>query len=119
MNSKIIIGVALFLFWGFAYADITKEDIYLKQMLTQLEALKPLILAAKKAAPKENRIKFHYIGFVDYKGQKHNGLLDDINEIEIGIKEKLNSNYKYSRPIEQVSGDYINTGVNDEWRRSS
>lgn len=90
---------------GFAGAE--EERIYLIQILNQLHAMKPLIVKAANEQPKTNRIKFHYTKYRDANGHTHNGLIEDINEIEKGIKEKLHQSPSAPRHIQPIKGDYI------------
>lgn len=100
----------LLIIWVFtcngAFAGEENERIYLIQILNQLHAIKPLIVAAAKEQPKTNRIKFHYTRYRDMNGI-HNGLLDDINAIEMGIKEKLHQLPHSPHFVESIKGDYI------------
>lgn len=73
------------------------ETSYLVQMINQLEALKPLVLAAAKVQPKNLRISFNYTA-----------LLKDINEIEKGIEANLTDIPKEPRQFEPIKGDYLN-----------
>ena len=65
-------------------------------MINQLDALKPLIIAANKEQEPNARIKFHYTFYRDFNGITHNGLLEDIHEIKKGIQEKLNQKINWS-----------------------
>jgi RAQPRD family integrative conjugative element protein len=91
-----------------AIAGEAEERIYLTQIINQLHAIKPLIVAASKEQPKKNRIQFHYTSYRDLNGKQHNGLLDDINEIENGIKEKLEKIPSAPHTFQPIKGDYIN-----------
>ena len=50
-------------------ANDTHERMYLIQMLNQMDALKPLILAANNEQDKNARVKFHYRAFQDSTGK--------------------------------------------------
>lgn len=89
-----------------ANATKTLERSYLLQIINQLEAIKPLILAAKKEQLPNLRLQFHYTAYYD-DGKKHNGLLEDINEIEQGIKEKLSQSSMEPHRFIPIKGDYI------------
>jgi RAQPRD family integrative conjugative element protein len=102
----VTIGLALFSLNVFAVES--EERIYLTQIINQLHAIKPLIVSASKEQPKTNRIQFHYTSYRDLNGKKHNGLLDDINEIENGIKEKLEKIPSAPHTFQPIKGDYIN-----------
>lgn len=105
---KKIMVVILMLFSLSIFASETNERIYLTQILNQLAATKPLIVAAAKEQPKSNRIQFHYIAYRDANGKSQNGLLEDINEIEKGIREKLHHTSTEPRIVTAIKGDYIN-----------
>lgn len=105
MNKMII--VFLMLFGSSTFASETNERMYLTQILNQLAAMKPLIVSAAREQPKSNRIQFHYTAYKDANGKVHNGLLEDINEIEKGIHEKLHRTPKEPRVVAAIKGDYI------------
>lgn len=103
----IFIATIISIFAPNLWASSQIESEYLIQVLNQLESLKPLIVAAAKEQPKNNRFHFHYFSYQDSLGTKHNGLLEDINEIEQGIKERLNTIPSEPHIFKQISGDYI------------
>lgn len=88
-------------------ASDEQEHEYLVQIINQLEAIKPEIIAAEKQQPKENRVKFHYMSYRDSSGKVRNGLLEDINVIESGVKEKLATVTITQHYVQPVNGDYI------------
>lgn len=83
------------------------EEIYLTQILNQIDAMKPLIIAAEKAQPANTRIKFHYSRYRDSHGNLHNGLLEDVQAIKSGISQKLNDTRVEPRVVTPIKGDYI------------
>lgn len=91
------------------YASEANENAYLIQMLNQLEALKPIIMAASKEQLSQSRIQFHYSAYRDRSGQLHNGLFDDITAIENGIKEQLNQKSIEPHRFTAIKGDYVNS----------
>lgn len=108
--KKLVIVIMLFtaLFGTIANANDQKERMYLRQLLNQLNAMKPLIIAASKEQPKTNRIAFHYMSYRDSHGKIHNGLIDDINRIEQEIRAKLYHLPPEPHSIPSIKGDYIN-----------
>lgn len=89
------------------YAKELNESIYLKQILNQLEAIKPLVLAASKEQPKNMRVQFHYIHYQDMSGNHHNGLLEDIEEIEKGVQARLSQPTTEPHRFAPIKGDYL------------
>jgi len=89
------------------FANESKENIYLIQMLNQLNDLKPLIHSAKSEQDIHARIKFHYTTYRDADDKIHNGLLEDINAIQQGIEAKLNKSLREPRYFEPIKGDYM------------
>lgn len=106
MRSRITTVVMLLFICINAMAGESQEDIYLKQILNQLEAIKPLIMSSSKEQANNTRIQFHYYAYRNLTG-KHNGLFEDINEIERGIKAKLNEASIEPRHFEPIKGDYV------------
>lgn len=88
------------------FASETQERVYLQQILNQLDAIQPLILAAQKEQPQNTHIKFHYTKFRDNQGQWHNGLLEDLQAIKAGIVQKLNQPTIEPRVITPLKADY-------------
>ena len=86
-------------------ASETLEKSYLIQMINQLEAMKPLVLAAKHEQLTNLRLQFHYTSYYDSHG-KHNGLFEDINAIEQGIKDKLSQTSIEPHRFAPIKGDY-------------
>lgn len=110
MKQKMIIIVSLFIycFSISIFARESQEKIYLVQMINQLEALKSLVIAAAKEQPANLRIQFHYIAYRDASNQLNNGLFEDIDEIEKGVKAKLNHLSFEPHRFELIKGDYVN-----------
>jgi len=115
MQKLYIYSLALVLgcFSYAAYASNEQERIYLVQLINQLDALKPTILAAAREQPKNQRVTFHYHAWKDANGQSHNGLLEDITLIKQGIEEKLHSTAIEPRTAKPLQGDYFNITPNN------
>ena len=106
--KKVILGILLLsLFTTNSFATEAQEKIYLTQMLNQLDAMQPLIIAAEKVQPQNTRIQFHYTKYHDNKGHLHNGLLEDIQSIKAGITQKLNAAGIEPRVVAPIKGDYL------------
>ena len=104
---SLLAGLLIYSVGAIASADTEQEDIYLTQILNQLNAVKPLILAAAREQPKSNRVQFHYSKFVDSSGAFHNGLLEDLDEIEYGIRQKLKTIPDEPNLFKPITGDYL------------
>ncbi len=105
----IVVGTTLFSTQAMASEDSAeKEKMYLVQMINQLDALRPLIIAAQNEQPKNNRIQFHYTDYRDSSGKLHNGLLEDVTAIKQGLEEKLNQTSTEPHQFRAIKGDYIN-----------
>lgn len=99
--------ISLILAFLTANADEASEKIYLTQIVNQLNAIQPLILAAQKEQPTNQRIQFHYSRYKDSRGQVHNGLLEDVQAIKKGIEAQLNSTTVEPRTFQPIQGDYL------------
>ncbi|MEO8402578.1 MAG: RAQPRD family integrative conjugative element protein [Gammaproteobacteria bacterium] len=106
-KKAILLSLLITLLSLSANATEEQERIYLTQMLNQLNALKPLIVSAAREQPRDNRTQFHYTHFRDANGKTQNGLLEDINEIEKGILEKLDHTPSAPHSIQPIKGDFI------------
>lgn len=94
-----------------ANVSAEQEHIYLVQLMNQLNALVPVIRSTQKAQPKNQRVSFHYSAWLDGKGQKHNGLLEDIQAIKKGVAEKLNTVAIEPRFVAPIQGDYLDQPI--------
>jgi hypothetical protein len=65
------------------------------------------VVSASKEQERNARIKFHYTAYLDSNGKSHNGLLEDINELREGIKEKLTQPISEPRNFQSIKGDYL------------
>jgi len=113
MKTKMMLVIAMLMavISTQVLANEEQERIYLIQMINQLDALKPLLLAAANEEPKNIRSQFHYIAFRDADGKLHNGLLEDINEIKLGIKARLGQTIIGPHNFQAIKGDYINHDI--------
>lgn len=104
--KKYLFILLVILFLTPVFASEQKERIYLIQLLNQLDAMQPIILAAEREQPKNLRIQFHYTKFVDGRGQSHNGLLEDVQAMRKGIEDQLNHERHEPRFVVPITGDY-------------
>lgn len=109
MKKQIILFLTttIILFSIQSYAGDKQERMYLIQLINQIEAMKPLVIAAENEQVKNLRIQFHYTSYQDNSGKLHSGLLDDINEIEKGIREKLSQTSTEPHRFSEIKGDYL------------
>lgn len=105
--KKLLLLLLLFSSSITAFASTELERVYLQQLLNQLNAMLPLVLAAQKEQPTNSRTSFHYTAFKDHQSQLHHGLLEDIKSIQQGIAEKLNGISLEPRRITPINGDYL------------
>lgn len=108
----LLLSLVLATFTGVAHAapvhsSEEQERIYLVQLVNQLNAMLPLVMAAQKMQPPHQRVSFHYTAWHDDKGQRRNGLLEDVQAIKAGIEQKLNSIAIEPRSVQPVRGDYL------------
>ena len=91
-----------------ATANPEAEKVYLTQIVNQLDALQPLIIAASGAQSPDQRVTFHYQQYCDKQGRVHNGLLEDVQAVKAGVVEHLNAPAIEPRSIKPLQGDYLN-----------
>jgi RAQPRD family integrative conjugative element protein len=111
MKTTLIIAILISLSTLKVMASESQEKIYLTQIVNQLDAIRPLIIAANQEQEKYEkytRTKFHYLSYRDVSGVRHNGLLEDVNAIKKGIQAKLNQTVSEPRHFQKINGDYIN-----------
>lgn len=104
---KAFIFFMLCMVVGNSLASTEQERIYLVQLINQIDAMTPLVLAAEKEQPNNTRVQFHYAAWHDDKGHTHNGLLEDIKAIKQGILEKLNNAGDEPRAVNSIKEDYL------------
>jgi RAQPRD family integrative conjugative element protein len=97
-------------FLSSALASPEQERVYLLQLLHQMDAMQSTLRAAQQAQSPADRVQFHYTAYRDVKGQKHHGILEDLQLIRAGIDEKLSGNNLQPRVIEPIEGDYLANG---------
>ena len=101
----LLLGLSCF---HMATANLDTEKVYLTQIVNQLDALQPLIMAASEAQPPDQRVTFHYQQYRDNQGRVHNGLLEDVQAVKAGVVEHLNAPAIEPRSIRPLQGDYLN-----------
>jgi hypothetical protein len=115
-KMKRFICISLFAISAASYAHTAikysgeQERIYLVQLVNQINATLPTIRAAEKMQPKNQRLQFHYTAWRDAKGNQHNGLLEDMQEIKKGVEEKLHALSIEPRVVAPIHGDYLEKG---------
>jgi RAQPRD family integrative conjugative element protein len=114
VKDIVLIGLILSGVCLKCFANEEQERIYLTQIVNQLNAIKPLITSAAREQHRYNRIQFHYTRYRDSNGKIHNGLLEDINAIENGIREKLDHSTRSQRQFQPLKGDYVINTRDDE-----
>ena len=83
------------------FADTQTESEQLARINSVLNALYPLIDAAQKAAPSNQRVSFHY-----------DWLRSDIQSIQNGIAQKINQAPIEPRVVESLKTQYV--ALNDK-----
>ncbi len=106
-KSSILITILITFLYAPAFANEEKEQIYLFQLLNQLNAMKPLVIAASKEQPKTTRGVFNYTGYCDGHGKFHNGLINNINQMEEKIHTELDHLTIEPHRVLAIKGDYL------------
>ena len=78
----------------------------LVQIINQLQALKPLINQAQAEQPKNPRIKIHFDSWRDAQGKKHNGLRQDIEQIQQALITTINKQSIEPRSYTPIANDF-------------
>ncbi len=105
-NKGCLMTVLLIGIFQSAMASPEQERVYLLQLIHQIDAMKPTLLAAQQEQSKTARVQFHYTSYQDAQNQKHNGVYEDLQAIRAGIEEKIKNNASEPRTPEMISGDY-------------
>lgn len=91
------------------YANSEQMNETLVRIIHQLQAIKPLIAKAEEEQPQNPRVKVHFDRFQDANGEWHNGLLQDITEIEQALKQIVNQEGIEPRSYSSMKDDFINS----------
>lgn len=92
-----------------AVASPEQERAHLLQLVHQIDAMKPTLLAAKRGQSKTVRNQFHYTAYQDAQGQWHPGVWEDLQKVRAGIEEKLDNTTVEARTPEPIEGDYMDS----------
>tara|TARA_R110002167_G_scaffold93474_7_gene250490 strand:- start:3685 stop:4029 length:345 start_codon:yes stop_codon:yes gene_type:complete len=96
---------------GACLAVSNADNAQMKQTMTkivnQLEMIKPLIDQAQDEQDPHQRVMFHFDSWTDANGKRHNGLRQDINQIESGVVTGINRASVEPRRFRPINGDYI------------
>lgn len=100
---SILLGMAL---TTSVYADQTLRNATLRQVVNQLQSLKPLIAKAAQEQDTSGGTQIHFTHWTDANGQAHPGLLDDIATIQQGILNAMQTPTTPRTPT-PIRGDFI------------
>lgn len=101
---KLILILAL---PGISFASDSQMKETLVQIIDALQSVKNLINKAEKEQDANPRYKVHFNSFKDANGATHNGLRDDINEIQQSLMAIVNDNARTPRKIENLEHDFV------------
>ena len=101
---KLILILALPVI-SFASDSQMKETLV--QIIDALEAIKILTNKAEKEQDANPRYKVHFNSFKDANGATHNGLRDDINEIQKSLIAIINDDTRMPRKVENLEHDFV------------
>lgn len=90
-----------------AWADEATEQSYLAQIHQALQAIQPLVKAAKAAQPPHQRIRFHYTRWQDREGVWHAGLEEDLKTLTQGVAAGVETLPEEARALAPIRGDYV------------
>lgn len=90
-----------------AFADTAQMKTTLVKIVNQLEAIKPLINQAKSEQSANPRVKVHFDSWIDTDGKKHNGLRQDIENIQAALISAINAQNADPREYQPIKGDFV------------
>lgn len=90
---------------SFANDEQMRETIV--QIINQIQAIKPLINKAEHEQSSNPRIKIHFDKFSDEKGQIHNGLRQDLNDVQNALIQSINRETVEPRRFKPLEDDFV------------
>lgn len=103
--KRVMIGVLLLLPL-LAAASNAQMNATLVQVINQLHAITPQLRRAKAEQAKNPRIKVHFSAWTDSRGQRHSGVIDDINAIEQALITTVNRQAVEPRRVAPLNTDF-------------
>lgn len=97
-----------------SFASNSQMKETLVQIIDACEAIKILINKADKEQDKNPRYKVHFNSFKDANGATHNGLRDDINEIQKSLIGIVNDEARTPRKVENLEHDFVDKDFVDK-----
>ena len=113
IKSKVFSRVCFLLLLGgvfsntVVYADQAQMQAQLVQVIEQLQQIKPLIADAYAEEPANLRDQVHLKAFMGSDGQMHNGVTEDLNQLQAGIEQIINQPQIDPKAYAPISGDYV------------
>lgn len=108
---KIILSIFLLFISAFYFDSALANEEQMKETLVriidQLESLKPLIAEAAREQPSNPRVKVNFDRFKGADGKWHNGLRQDINNIQNALIQVVNKEGVEPRNVSPINDDFI------------
>lgn len=90
-----------------SFASNSQMKETLVQIIDACEAIKILINKAEKEQDANPRYRVHFNSFKEANGTIHNGLRDDINEIQKSLIGIVNDEARTPRKVENLEHDFV------------
>ncbi len=107
---KGLVGVACFAGLSMStsvMADTVQMNQTMVQMVSQLDALIPLIDQAEAAQDPTTRVQFHFDSWSDQSGNLHPGLRQDVLKMRAAIINQINQTNLTPEVVTPIRGDYV------------
>ena len=89
------------------YADTTEMNNNLVRLVNQIDAMMPIIDAAKAEQDPNARVQFHFETWTDSKGQVHLGLREDLFMIRQALINQINGTNLTPTKVVPLENDFI------------
>ncbi len=110
MRKGLFFLAFLVLMGSSVFADDDQMKITLVKIVHQLEAIKPLIHQAEQEQSQNPRMKIHFEEWISSEGERHNGLRQDIENIQQALIEAINAKEADPRIVPPIKGDFVGQG---------
>ena len=105
--KRIFVGILFSLVSVHAFAVEEQLNEVLVRIISQIDAISPLLDEAQKEVSTNSRVTLHINSFKDANGQQHPGLRDDLTSIKRALIEYINQPVIAPRIITPLPLDFI------------
>ncbi len=107
IKLSVLLTVGVLGFSSQIFADQAQMNESLVRLVNQLDALLPLVDAAEREQPQNERFTFHFSSFEGSDGHPHNGLREDIMSMKEALIVQINQPAIDPETVAPLNNDFI------------